>query len=222
MPLISRLKEKHWTGPLSPELSGIFNWISSYDRKEVEKYMSRTEELVPSFKDTFQLSLNHINNVHKWVSEEIEAINGSTPAGCFSKDKKLEQYTLGKFLYPTYFDWCQREKIQGISPKKFTESILEVCKQLGIKAEKKRTQSGFIIKGIGIKEKVNTLDYKLGGEVDLGTSETSRNSQQKTSMDNVYTLAPEKTKDTEFIPLYEVDRNLDENLVDNYVKKISE
>ncbi len=180
--------------------------------------MVRTQEFVPSFQDAFRLSLSNINTIHKWVSEEIEVISGSTAVGCFLSDKRHEQYTFGKFLYPTYLDWCKREKNTVINPRGFTQSVLDVCKDLGFQVEKKRTQSGYVIQGIGIKEKVSTLNYRLGGEVDQGTSETVRNSNVQTN--GVQTLAPLKDKETELIPLYVLDESLDSKLVSKYVKAL--
>jgi putative DNA primase/helicase len=50
-----------WIGPLSQELSGIFNWIIDQDFMDVENYMVKTKQFVPSFKDSFQHSLSNGN-----------------------------------------------------------------------------------------------------------------------------------------------------------------
>jgi hypothetical protein len=96
------------------------------------------------------------------VSQEVEVINGSTAIGYFSSEKKHEQYTFGEFLYLPYINWCKREKNSSVNPKGFAQSVLDVSKDLGIKAEKKLTQSGIIIQGIGIKDKVKNFKLYTG------------------------------------------------------------
>lgn len=84
------------------------------------------------------------------MSEELEPIDGYTSVGSYASDKKHDQYRMGKFLYPTYIDWCKREKTSGLNPKGFAESVVNACKLVGYPAEKKRLDAGNIIQGIGI------------------------------------------------------------------------
>lgn len=124
-PLISRTGFHNWERPLKKELSGILNWVLDIEDKQVDNYITRTEENVLSLKSSFQQSKLSMNSVLKWVEQEGTSIDGETFIGWYSLEKKQQGATKGVFLYPPYLTWCKRYKENPVDQTKFSHQVLE-------------------------------------------------------------------------------------------------
>lgn len=205
-----------WLGPLASELPGIFKWATGADPLEVERIINHPEDNVKSFEQVYSDSKQNIDPMVKWVREEIEPKSGKTYLGC-KPDKKHADLLYGTMLYPTHVNFCDRNGESPVSIRKFSGRLLQVLNDEGYKNVKKtRDASSYAIEGIGIREQVKSVEYLLGGPIDVTTTQVTRNS----NVNNPNGSIPEKSDSTKFINLHAVDSSLNPNLIPDYVDNL--
>lgn len=121
------------------------------------EYINENEKFVPSFTDVFKQSKASMNSVSSWMELEVEPAEVETPVGCSSSDKRNEELSSGKFLYPTYINYCKRNSIKPIEFFKFSSNVITAASSCGWYVEKGRKKYGVYIYGIAIKDIVTDI-----------------------------------------------------------------
>ncbi len=153
----------HWSGPLSEELAGIFNWVVNFDQDQVESYLLDMDRMVPSLQGDLLEAQGHINPLAQWAKEELQKGPGSY-VGYVSAEgpKGFVEMSRRKALYPTYAAWVKRHGSHPLAHTKFTLNLIETLKGMGYSCERIRKNTGMYISGVQIREGVYDRDYLYG------------------------------------------------------------
>lgn len=153
-PLLERTSYNEWRGPFYDEAPAIFNWILDVETKDYE-IVKHPEKHVSSFKELQSETKLTLNPLIEWIQEEIIQAEGETPLGGFGTSKKMEEVMKNRlFLYPTYINWCKRNKIKPYGTKRFTNAFVDTCKEMEIPVRKIRREYGTVFGGVAIAQKV--------------------------------------------------------------------
>jgi len=151
-----------WKGPLAPELPGIFNYVSSMDRKQVEEFLINTKRNVLSFQEVFQESEVSLNPLIDWTEQELEEGIGSYVGYVQHESMQKSYLELSRrhILYPTFLQWLKRQGITNMkfTHKNFTSALIEVLVNKGMKCEKVKKREGSYITGVVLKPHVYLRD----------------------------------------------------------------
>lgn len=142
-----------------------------------------------------------------------------SPLGNFAGDKKNEMYTSGKFLWPTYVNYCKRNAVKPVDFHKFSNMILETGVLWGWSLKKERRNFGMCIFGIAVKPIVTDIEYQIGGEFDVTSTDVTRNSNVK--LENSEKLTPETSESTELIITHPVTDVLPTNFANSYIDNLT-
>ena len=206
-------KHGKWSGPLSEELSGIFNWLLSVTEDLVRSYLVDMKAWVPSFEGHYLDNKHRLNSMARWASEELQIGKGSFVGARLPRDRQgwLEAAKRG-LLYPAYDAFMTRNGEKPVSTVCFADDLIQTLKiaDLGYTAERDRRKTkGTYLLGVELRPGVYDVDNRYGAllsepepliEVETLT-ETS--TAQTEALIEVETLTATSTAQTE--PLLEAE-----------------
>jgi len=162
IPLIQISGPEKVIGPLSEELSGMYNWVSGLQPKEAEAVLCFSRELVPSLSNNpLQHSL-FSNSIASWIAEELLPGEGLFLGGASGNEAS-------KLAYPLYSTFCKRQGLRPVSLRMFSFNVVSIIHSQFSETFKDvsivRRAAGMYIKGVAVNPVVFDADYQRGGSV---------------------------------------------------------
>lgn len=122
-----------------------------------------TDSMVPSLRMYSQETRELLNPLLSWVKEQIDVGPGAYVGFKMKDDLKSHlEISRRKPLYPTYVLWATKRGIKPLGHVHFSNQLLEILKQEGLKVSKERRKEGIYISGIQVKCEVFTRDLLYG------------------------------------------------------------
>lgn len=159
--LIRARPDGTFTGPISQELSGIYNWVMEMEGHKAIETIKNPRKTVPSLTDSVYKAAISANSIASWIDEELIAGEGLYIGGAHIDSDQAQM------AYPMYISFCKRQGIKGVSLKVFSTNLISIIRSQyserfpSVSLQKKRT--GNYIEGIGINPIVFDTDYRRGG-----------------------------------------------------------
>lgn len=133
----------------------------------VDKFMSQTEDMVPSLKENKKDTEAEINPMAEWVDDALEKVRADTGGtyvgfktqrGSKAEKKKVKRGT----LYPIYIARMEGMNLRPVGQKKFIEDLLNTLKLKGWNAYKIKKTYGVYICGVKLRPESFDSDFMYG------------------------------------------------------------
>lgn len=153
-----------FTGILSQELSGIFNWVMGMTQNDALNLIRDCNTLVPSLRDSVYRGSTGSNSISSWIDDELIPGEGMFVGGARTNESNMDM------AYPTYTSYCDRNGLKPVSLKVFSTNVISIIRSnyewKGFHdVNLKRKESGSFITGITRSPRVLNADYLRGGEL---------------------------------------------------------
>ena len=162
-------KHGKWSGPLSEELSGIFNWLLTVTGDTVRSYLVDMRTMVPSLEGQCLDTQRRLNPLPTWAREELQIGEGSCVGGRVPRDRQawLEAAKRG-LLYPAYEACMRRNGVKPILAIDFADDLIQTlnASDLGyaVRRDNRKKRGNYLI-GVELRPGVYDADNRYGASL---------------------------------------------------------
>jgi putative DNA primase/helicase len=152
-----KAKWKHHGGieyAMKQELSGFLNWALDMPDDEVRLVIGGINGEMTAIQ---RQHLIQTNALARWVDEcciaSVDSVVGVGRSMAKERDSDIKADAVNEKLYSNYEYWCEGQNIHPLAMNKFSENLIDVCKQVKLDISKpNRTNQGAVIKGLMIRK----------------------------------------------------------------------
>ena len=146
----------------APYLPGLLFWVLSMPEAEIKDYFVDTNNKVSSLAAFSKEVLMETNPLANWADECLYYDpNAVTGIGDISQNAE-------DFLYPNYAQWANNNGQGTMNKQRFSNTLLNLLKtQLGIDAEKRKTNRGRFITCVAIRKPGQNFPLLISASDDL-------------------------------------------------------
>lgn len=152
-----KAKWKHQGGiesAMKLELSGFLNWVLDMPDDEVRLVIGGINGEMTAIQ---RQHLINTNALARWIDEcciaSVDSVVGIGRSMAKERDPDARDEAVSEKLYSNYEYWCEGQNIHPLAMNKFSENVIDVCKQVRIEISKpNRTNQGAVIKGLLIRK----------------------------------------------------------------------
>jgi len=152
LPSKRRDLEKEFT----PFLPGLLNWVLSINPTRVTNLILEPIKYMPTMEKASIDNLLNTNPIAAWLDERIiYSPDTETSIGTDYKNVDGSHKNSDFWLYPSYCEYCELNKVKPVSSKRFSNLLIDLCQnQLGLPEIVKlnKDRYGTKIKGLKLRD----------------------------------------------------------------------
>lgn len=165
------VSEDSISGEFAQYIPGLLNWVMAMPIDQVEYYIKRTSEAVPSLADQKINNLLSINPIADWADLMlIICPNNKVNVGLAQRnlDRTIPKQFINteKWLYASYCEFMEASNNKPVSGRRFTSLLDDLLRnQLKLKnISHKRDRTGSFFLGIALRREANEEECLFSGD----------------------------------------------------------
>ena len=135
------------------ELSGFLNWVLDMPDDEVRLVIGGINGEMTAIQ---RQHLINTNALARWIDEcciaSVDSVVGIGRSMAKERDLNARAEAVSEKLYSNYEYWCEGQNIHPLAMNRFSDNVVDICKQAKLEVSRGRNNQHSFIKGLVIRK----------------------------------------------------------------------